>query len=102
MFVINMTPLSMKLICIKQNYAVIRHLIRREATVSTRDLAPTAIDVAAHNEEPTSIEIETGRSPNEVPVAKISEPITDITNELQTPFQRRSSRQKRMPDRFGR
>ena len=85
-----------------QNYAVIRHPSGQEATVSTRDFAPTATDVIANNEEPASIKIETGHSPNKVPVAETSEPTTDVTNELQTSLQRRSSRQKRVPDRFGR
>ena len=83
-----------------QNYVVIRHPGGREATVSTRDLAPTATDVVANDEKPASIEIETGRSPNEMSVSETSKPTTDVTNELQTPLQWRSSRQTGVPDRF--
>ena len=96
--------------------AVVRHPDGREATVSTRDLAPTGVDLREETSNdlvPTGSEVHLGEwestssetMPRQPPSDSVQSPAQKSTtnspgNELQTPLHWRSTRPKRAPERL--
>ena len=108
---------EVELVRANPNYAVVRHPDGREATVSTRDLAPTGVDLrdqeTSNDLVPTGSEVHLGEwestssetMPRQPPSDSVQSPAQKSTtnsrrNELQTPLHWRSKRPKRAPERL--
>jgi len=99
---------EVELVRANPNYAVVRHADGREATVSTRDLAPTGVDPrdqeTSEDLVPTGSEVHLPRQQPSDSDSVQSPAQKSTTNspwdELQTPLHWRSTRSKRAPERL--